>query len=161
MSNHRALLEQFAGTLSANAAKDRSRTIGAYAVTAINHYDTHWSSGLSQLMTAKALAHVATKPKGDQTQSPAATAPRSSAMEHGTVKLDVAEQAMIAKQTAKDLSKLGRQLRHVRKTGFPPSQTVNEVLSANGLIEFGRPTESIQPLPTHGSSTPPFGDGSA
>ena len=48
MSNHRALLEQFAGTLSAKATEDRSRTIGAYVVTAINHYDRsrnlsiHW-----------------------------------------------------------------------------------------------------------------------
>jgi len=65
-------------------------------------------------------------------------------MDHGTVQLTAAEQEMIAKQTAKDAAKLSRQLRHVRKTGFPTSQTVNELLSVNGLIEFGRPTESIQ-----------------
>jgi hypothetical protein len=64
-------------------------------------------------------------------------------MEHGTVQLDATEQAMIAKQTAKDTAMLTRQLKHVRKTGFPTSQTVNEVLSVNGLIEFGRPTENI------------------
>jgi len=65
-------------------------------------------------------------------------------MDHGTVQLTAAEQEMIAKQTAKDAAKLSRLLRHVRKTGFPTSQTVNELLSVNGLIEFGRPTESIQ-----------------
>ena len=65
-------------------------------------------------------------------------------MEHGTVQLSASEQAMIAKQTAKDTAKLSRQLRHVRKTGFPTSQSANETLSVTGLIEFGRPTERIQ-----------------
>ena len=59
------------------------------------------------------------------------------------VVLSEAEQEMIAKQVAKDAAKLTTQLNAVRRSGFPSSKAVNELLTVNGLIEFGRPTETM------------------